>query len=123
MPKIIALDPGTKRIGIAISDESQTLAFARDIAPNTEEGLQSITDLYFNENAEKIIIGKPLHEGPHYPGFKIAEYLKSKGIQTEFVEEDFSTAKADELIKQANSDKIYKDDIAAQKILETYLKD
>ena len=36
MSKIIAIDYGLKRIGIAISDESQTLAFGLNTISNLE---------------------------------------------------------------------------------------
>ena len=58
MSKIIAIDYGLKRIGIAISDESQTLAFGLNTISNLEI-ISFLRETIKKENVNILVIGKP----------------------------------------------------------------
>lgn len=58
--KYLGIDYGTKKIGLAISDERGKIAFPRDIIPNTSETLSTLIGMIHNEAIEKIVIGKSL---------------------------------------------------------------
>ena len=61
MSKIIAIDYGLKRIGIAISDESQTLAFGLNTISNLEI-ISFLREIIEKENVNILVIGKPLQK-------------------------------------------------------------
>jgi len=125
--KILAIDPGTKNIGIALSDQSQILAFAKKTVPSTPEGLAEIIKLYQSENCEKVIVGIPLKHDQHHPSQKIALKLKTllPALSLEFFNEDFSTQDAIEKLKAAGYSReeiqAKKDSMSAQVILTKYI--
>ncbi|MEK7558513.1 MAG: Holliday junction resolvase RuvX [Patescibacteria group bacterium] len=58
--KCVGIDYGTKRIGIAFSDEAGTIAFPRLILPNNRDVVWKIIELIKKEKARRIVIGKSL---------------------------------------------------------------
>ncbi len=56
--KYLGLDYGSKKIGIAISDDRASLAFPRDIIPNDEKHIEFIQHLCDQEEIRDIVIGK-----------------------------------------------------------------
>ena len=63
MHKIMALDVGTKRIGIALSDYLQVIAIPQvTIQRNPEkDALRIINELAKENNVEKIVVGVPIN--------------------------------------------------------------
>ena len=63
MHKIMALDIGTKRIGIALSDYLQVIATAHSTIPRKpeEKALEVISQLAKENRVEKIVIGIPIN--------------------------------------------------------------
>jgi len=57
--KLIALDFGKKRIGLAIGDSEIGIAAARDFLENSADVLEVITKLVKEENIKKILVGLP----------------------------------------------------------------
>ncbi len=56
--KLLGIDYGTKRVGIASTDESGTFAIPRMVIPNTEDLAARVIE-YANENEiQKIILGE-----------------------------------------------------------------
>lgn len=60
MTKFLGVDYGTKRIGIAISDNEGKIAFPRGIIVNNSETLQRISEIFEKENIDEIVIGESL---------------------------------------------------------------
>jgi putative pre-16S rRNA nuclease len=58
--RFLAIDYGSRRIGIAVSDETNTIAFGRGVVENTENYLEEITKIVREENISDIVIGYPL---------------------------------------------------------------
>ncbi|MCM2338986.1 MAG: Holliday junction resolvase RuvX [Burkholderiales bacterium] len=56
--RFLGIDYGTKRIGIAISDENGSLAFPKEIIFNDENTLRKIKDIIKKENIEELVIGE-----------------------------------------------------------------
>jgi putative Holliday junction resolvase len=56
--KILGIDFGTKRIGIATSDERCTLAFPKVILINDKEVLNKIKEIIKEEGISEIVIGE-----------------------------------------------------------------
>ena len=60
--KVMALDYGSARTGVAVSDPTGTLARPLSIVENagTEAGLAELARLVADEDAERIVVGLPL---------------------------------------------------------------
>lgn len=63
MSKIIGIDHGSVRIGIAVSDESPTVAFGREAiqGKDVSKAVSYIKELAAEEKASTIVIGYPLN--------------------------------------------------------------
>lgn len=63
MHKVMALDVGTKRIGIALSDYLQVIATAHSTIPRQPEkdAIETITKLAKENRVEKIVVGVPIN--------------------------------------------------------------
>jgi len=57
--RYLGIDFGTKRIGLAISDESGTLATPYKAIENNDSTIKTITDLCVEKEIGEIVIGKP----------------------------------------------------------------
>ncbi|PCI25739.1 Holliday junction resolvase RuvX [Candidatus Peregrinibacteria bacterium] len=60
--KVLALDFGLKRIGVAIGSSDIQIAFARTTLQNNESGMIQLAKEITNENIETIIIGNPVQQ-------------------------------------------------------------
>ena len=58
--RVIALDPGTKRIGVAASNTSRTMAFPRDAIAAGDGAISAIADLIASEGVTLVVIGRPV---------------------------------------------------------------
>lgn len=58
MPKILSIDYGTVRTGLAISDDTKTFAFGLETV-KTQEIIPSLTTLTEKEEIELFLIGEP----------------------------------------------------------------
>jgi putative Holliday junction resolvase len=56
--KFLGIDYGTKRIGLAISDENGTLAFPKEIVPNDVNTMKRLGEIIQKENIGEIVIGE-----------------------------------------------------------------
>ncbi len=63
MHKIMALDIGTKRIGIALSDYLQVIATPHSCIPRKpeDEAVKKITEIAKENRVEKIVVGVPVN--------------------------------------------------------------
>lgn len=60
--KYLGIDYGTKRIGIAISDESGMMAFPRGILSGGKSALEKILDTVRDEQIDEIVVGKSMDQ-------------------------------------------------------------
>ena len=118
--KLLGLDYGDKRIGIAVSDETMTFAFPRVVLQNTKTVFEEIKKICGDENIAKIVVGMPTS----FSGGKSAQAEKTEkfgkaleaflGIPVGYENEIFTTkigrddASAAALILQSYLDKIRK---------------
>lgn len=58
MRRFLGIDYGTKRIGVAISDEDGVLAFPKEIVPNDANTFKKFADIIKAENISEIVIGE-----------------------------------------------------------------
>lgn len=105
--KLLALDFGEKRIGIAVSDENKKYSFARDHMQNDKDFLSAILKLIREENISRIIIGYPLN------------FKSEKTIQTEKTVA-FRNILEDYLLKNSfTADIVFYDERLTSKIAES----
>ena len=133
MGRIIGLDLGTKRIGVAISDESQVISFAEETINVTsiKASLNYIVALVERYSADKVIIGLPLNmngtKGPQAEkAIDFASRLQRRvkaGVLT--FDERLTTSQGEQILIAADMSrekrKKHIDKLAAQIILQAYL--
>jgi len=131
--RIIAIDYGTERVGIAISDATGTIAQSLEtIRNNGEEYLaEQIQALIAENNAKKVVVGLPRALSGRDTEqtlitLKFIDFLKKKlSIEVITWDERFSTKEAVRGLIEADISrkkrKNLKDKIAAQLILQFYL--
>jgi len=73
--RFLGIDYGTKRIGIAVSDENIILAFPKGILLNNLNIFKNIGEILKTENISEIVIGESVN-------FKGKENIVSKEIKT-----------------------------------------
>ncbi|PID59827.1 MAG: Holliday junction resolvase RuvX [Ignavibacteriae bacterium] len=132
--RILGIDYGKKRIGIAISDPLKMFAIPKVTIKNDLNFENNLRKIFEEFNIVKIIIGYPLKEnGEKYPLTeeveKFAERIKKIfKTEIELVDERYSSAIAWEQIikgvpsKKKRQDKSLIDMNAAAVILDDYLK-
>lgn len=131
--KILALDLGEKRIGLAISDETQTVA--RGLAVYTRRSQQSDLEYLKNvvqrEGVELIVVGLPVNmDGSHGPRAQEALTFHSQLRETlklpvELFDERLTTVEAERVLLEADLSrrkrKGIRDQLAAVLILQGFL--
>lgn len=77
--KILSIDYGSRRIGIALSDESRTIAFGREAIPNNSETFRKIIELIESNDVSEIVLGYPLNlKGLRTPQTQEVERFETK---------------------------------------------
>ncbi len=60
MTRVLGIDPGTKRCGIAITNSARTMAFPRPALARDEQLLHRLAELIDEEGVDTVVIGRPL---------------------------------------------------------------
>lgn len=122
--KILALDFGTKNIGLALTDTTLDVIFPFGVIQNDQNVFpKDLIDVCKNERIEKVVIGLPLGlDGEETVNSKRVrdfadEFQKYISLSFEFFDERFSSHEADRMLGGAS-----RDEKAAMIILETYLQ-
>ena len=134
MSKIIAIDYGLKRIGVAISDESRVLAFGLDTV-SVSEIIPFLTQIVNKEHIDVFVIGKPLQKDNTQSEIEneILRFIKKLNlifphIVIERYDERFTSLIAKKTIiesginKKKRADKKLVDKISATLILQSFLE-
>ena len=56
--KFLGIDYGTKRIGVAVSDDGGTLAFPKEIVSNNANTFERLAEIIVQENIREIVVGE-----------------------------------------------------------------
>ena len=133
MGRILGIDYGEKRLGIAISDETQTVASGLEVYErrSLDDDLEHLREVVEHKNVEKIVLGLPLNMDGSY-GPKAQEVLQFKQqleealkIPVEPVDERLTTQEAERVLLEADLSrrrrKEVRDQLAAVLILQGYL--
>ncbi len=131
--RILAVDPGSKRIGIAISDPTGTIANPLMVLPHVSraEDATTIAGLAQSHSAELILVGQSLDENgdPSYEGRRsgrLAAVLKTRtAIPVRLWDEAFTTQEARSAriqMQVSRKDRAgHLDQLAATVLLQSYL--
>lgn len=119
--KYIGVDYGTKKVGIALSDESGRLAFPHSVVPN-ERALEAVANLSEAEGVEHVVLGESIDfsGAPNPVMAPIAafeEALRKRGLATHLEPEHYTTAEAGRTDERAET----RDAQAAAIILQSFL--
>ena len=133
MPRILAIDYGIKRTGIAVTDELQIIASGLTTIPS-ETAIGFLGDYFSKENVAKVLIGEPKQmNGQPSQSTEIIEKFVSNfktafpEIKVERVDERFTSKMAFQtmidsgLKKKQRQNKALVDEIAATIMLQDYL--
>ena len=134
MSKIIAIDYGLKRIGVAISDSSRVLAFGLD-SVSVSDIIPFLTQIVNKEYIDVFVIGKPLQKDNTQSEIEIEilRFIKKlklifPQIVIERYDERFTSLIAKKTIiesginKKKRADKKLVDKISATLILQSFLE-
>ena len=131
MTRLIGLDHGSRRIGVAIGDTETRLAFARPAIQrsNAEEDIRAIGQLAQSEGAAVVVLGLPRNmdgsEGQQAAAARdFGEQLAATGLVVELQDERLTSWQAAEQIgprrgRERRSGEL--DSAAARLILQEYL--
>jgi putative Holliday junction resolvase len=131
--KIIALDIGSVRIGVAISDALGLMAHPLKTLKwkNEKEFVADVNSILLESHAEKVLVGIPYtmkgeNSQQTEKVLKLVEYLKQNLTHTvETIDERLTTQMAHNMLrdvgKKASKNRHIIDQIAAVNILQLYL--
>jgi putative Holliday junction resolvase len=122
--KVLALDYGSVRTGVAVSDPSGTIARPVCVVEraHTEKGMQRIVELVGEESVEQVIVGLPLTlRGERGQQARASEQFANRlrklvGVPVVMFDERFTTDLAQQTPAAADLDAL-----AAAHLLSTYL--
>ncbi|MFA5095487.1 MAG: Holliday junction resolvase RuvX [Candidatus Paceibacterota bacterium] len=138
--RFLGIDYGTKRIGLATSDEEGVLAFPKEIIINDLNGFKRLDEIIKGENIKEIVIGesvdfsgklnilsarieifiKELEDKFKLPIYKQKEFLTSvEARRSKDNKENLNKSQTHSKLKQIKSGRI--DASAAALILQRYL--
>lgn len=128
--RVLALDYGTRRIGVAMSDPGRVVASPLCVVA-AETAIEDIRLLVEEHEADLIVVGLPVslsgHEGRSAEGARRLgqDVGAATGLQVEFVDERFTTSGAERAMiegKVKRRDRRAKvDKVAAALILQHFL--
>ncbi len=131
--KVLGLDVGDARIGVAVAEAGRPFAFGRGWIERRDEASDTaaVLKLARTEEAELVVVGLPLRTGGEEgaqaaKARRFAAALEAAGLRVEFVDERFTTRLAGQrlahLPRKKRQEKGRLDEAAAVAILETYLE-
>jgi putative holliday junction resolvase len=116
MSKIMGIDHGSKRIGIAISDSSASIAFGREVIFNDKKTISVLKKLIKEEEVTEIVIGYPLN----LKGEKTAQTLEVEKFEEELIKQ-LAQAELSE-VKISRWDERFTSKMAADSLFESGMK-
>ena len=126
MSRILGIDYGAKRTGLAISDPSNKYAIPLDVI-NSTRTYPHIKQLLLDEDIRTIIIGlaMPISGKPNAQvrsTMRIADRIRKLDVDVVFESEHLTSEAANDMVRrQVTQSGVPIDDIAASLILQQYL--
>jgi putative Holliday junction resolvase len=130
--RYLGIDYGSKKVGLALSDEAGTMGFPHAIVPNTPKLVDELCALMAKENVGAAVIGEsrtlsggenPIVKGARALGTRITERT---GMPVFYESEVFTSTEArrapgKEMKTRAAKRRVHVDDSAAALILTSFL--
>lgn len=129
--KVLAIDVGKRRIGLAVSDEGRRLAFPLGFleVEGEEVAVEKIGEVAVREGVKEIVVGMPYSlKGNITPStelaIRIAERLRERGFLVEEVDERLTTKEAEKVLGlgKGRRRKGEADKIAAVLLLQVFFR-
>ena len=128
---ILGVDPGTKRIGLAIADLETRFAHPLEVVPASSEAIARIVELAEERAAAKLVVGRPVSlsgtDGPAVEDQQrfVAALRAATDIPVEEYDERLTTVVAESAMRAAGTSakgrKQIRDAVAAQVLLQGFL--
>jgi len=123
MEKIIGIDVGLKRIGVAFSNSSVTVPLPAIIRKNRNQASREVMQKLKEYNADTLVVGLPMTNEEMQRRIRhFVSLLDFKG-KIVFVDESYTSAEVEEeikgVIKHKKDGRI--DSLVAKKLIENYL--
>jgi putative holliday junction resolvase len=131
--RILAVDPGSKRVGVALSDPTGTIAQGlTTLAAEPRDTLPArLADLAKEKEAARIVVGLPRRlDGSYGPEAKSARELadglrQASGLPVELVDERLTTVAAERAMIEGGASRAKRresiDQVAAALLLQSHL--
>ena len=130
MSRVIAVDYGSKRVGIAISDHLRLTARPLEVVPRTH-AVSRVAELAKELDVDTLVVGLPVGlsggEGPSAAAARNmgAELAAATGLGVEYLDERFTTRLAEEALLESGMSRrrrrVTVDRVAAAILLQDYL--
>jgi putative Holliday junction resolvase len=131
MGRVLALDPGTARIGVAVSDPLGITAQPHSVLTAGPALLKRIEELAVQLDVRQIVVGLPVNlDGSEGPAARHAREFADRvrsatGLPTDLVDERFSTVIAERAMIEGrvrrSRRRHSRDGVAAAVFLQSYL--
>ena len=134
MTRLLALDYGTKRVGIAVTDELQMIASGL-CTVRTHDCMDFLIEYLSKESVSTIVMGMPKNlrnqntdATPNVKGFAKQIRKQFPEMKVELIDERFTSKIAFQsmidggLKKKARQDKALVDEVSATLILQSYME-
>ena len=133
MGKVLGVDFGDRRTGVAVSDDSRVIAFPRETleCPRVEQAAAAVARLAAAEQVAEIVVGLPVNmdgsRGPRAARTEefLAELARRTAVPLRRWDERLSTKVAEAVLIEAGTSRAKRrgvvDKLAAQVILQNYL--
>jgi putative Holliday junction resolvase len=131
--RVLAVDPGSKRVGVAVSDPSETIAQALTTVPADPQDTlaERLADIARAQEASRIVVGLPRRmDGSEGPEAKAARILadalrRSAKLRVDLVDERLTTRQAERSMIDAGARRARRrasvDQVAAALLLQSHL--
>ena len=132
--RVLGVDLGSKRIGLAVSDPEANIAFPAGTLKSggRKADVEAVCDLISEREIGAVVVGLPKHmDGRRGPEASAAEKFasalqKASGIPVETLDERWTSVEAERSLseqgKSAKRSRDHVDEVAAALILRTYLE-
>jgi putative Holliday junction resolvase len=129
--RVLGVDYGDRRIGVALSDPSGTFARPFEVVAGEKEFLERLGPWIESEEIGLVVLGLPLNmDGSHGPKSEQVQGFKERlvarhGVEVRLWDERLTTAEADRYLRlsglSAQKRRQRIDKVAAQVLLQSYL--
>lgn len=129
MPRSLGIDPGRRRVGLALSDETGVIATPLTVVDRTEEDLgDRLRTVIREHDVDHVVVGypKPLRTEQNERTRQVDEFIRSfvepLSVPHTIVSERYSSREANQRRRQREGEGTAGDDEAAALILDRYLQ-